>query len=633
MSAGVPGGDSGPFPTSGLDDDGALPPLAPFSDDEEDYAGALGPSSHLTTSQLPPADASRVPPAAIPLADGIALPSCNDPAGRLELPPHDRYVKQPGGWTLCLHPDATDADIARMLALVAEHDTGGPDGLFARSLDDLTGYCGGCDPVEINLSHNRSIYEAPRKHTPAELAVMDSKCEQLRQAGIIVRAPPEAKYAMNSTMPAKRALDGTMTDTRFCQDARRLNDATIPDSHQLPLPEDLFQLMSHAKVWAKADARAAFNQLPLREEDQPKTAFWWRRELWMYTRLLYGLRNATSNFQRVLDTHLRDWGLADRVVAFVDDLAAWAETVPELIDTLCGLFRMLRSIGIKLHPEKTVMLADGIEFLGHYVSPRGLQPTAAKIAAFLALQPATSLLECQRLLGSFGYYRGYVDHYSVKMAPITALTAKAIEWGPTTWGAEQQAALDAIKKEFAEGDLVLRPLDPQRELILHTDWCEVGVSGVLGQLDDDALEYMVACVSRTCNVHERRYGSYKGELLAAVWSVQTLRPYLHGRRFTLVTDHGPLEWLMTQRDLTGQAARWALILQQYVFTVVHRPGKLNQNADALSRCPRTTAVDTVGARLDHADDAVPPPPSTVPYPGRRWPAYGRPPATATSLFF
>ncbi len=225
---------------------------------------------------------------------------------------------------------------------------------------------------------------------------------------------------MNSTMPAKRALDGTMTDTRFCQDARRLNDATVPDSHQLPLPEELFQLTGGARFFAKCDCRAAFNQLPLRETDQPKTAFWWRRELWMYTRLLYGLRNATSNFQRVMDTHLRDWGLADCAVAFVDDLLVWADTAQQLCDRLEGLFRMLRAIGIKLHPEKTLFMADAVEFLGHMVGPRGLQPTAAKTAAFLALQPPTNLQECQRLLGSFGYYRGYVDHYSIKMAPITA---------------------------------------------------------------------------------------------------------------------------------------------------------------------------------------------------------------------
>jgi hypothetical protein len=50
-------------------------------------------------------------------------------------------------------------------------------------------------------------------------------------------------------------------------------------------------------------------------------------------------------------------------------------------------------------------------------------------------------------------------------------------------------------------------------------------------------------------------------MLAAVWAIKTLRPYLHGTTLTLKTDHKPLEWLMSTKQLTGQAARWALSLQ------------------------------------------------------------------------
>jgi hypothetical protein len=172
----------------------------------------------------------------------------------------------------------------------------------------------------------------------------------------------------------------------------------------------------------------------------------------------------------------------------------------------------------------------------------------------------------------------------------------------------------------------LRRMDLTKPLILHTDWSEFGISGVLGQLDGESRKYMVACVSQTLNVDERRYGAYRGELLAAVWAVQTLRPYLHGCTFTLVTDHGPLEWLMTQKDLTGQAARWALILQGYSFNVVHRPGAPNQNADALSRDPAPSAHDSAAARLDSDSDPVPPLPARVPYPGCEWPPHAAQPA-------
>ncbi len=48
-----------------------------------------------------------------------------------------------------------------------------------------------------------------------------------------------------------------------------------------------------------------------------------------------------------------------------------------------------------------------------------------------------------------------------------------------------------------------------------------------------------------------------------------VRPYLYGTNFTLYTDHQPIKWLMTNDKLTGKLARWALILQEYEFKVIH----------------------------------------------------------------
>jgi len=99
-------------------------------------------------------------------------------------------------------------------------------------------------------------------------------------------------------------------------------------------------------------------------------------------------------------------------------------------------------------------------------------------------------------------------------------------------------------------------------------------------------------------VHEKNYGSPQGEMLAAVWAIKTFHTYLHGEKFTLVTDHQPLTYLMTKNDLVAMLARWAITLQQYTFDVVHRPGVNHQNADCLSRLPEESSADTTGARLN-----------------------------------
>ncbi len=46
---------------------------------------------------------------------------------------------------------------------------------------------------------------------------------------------------------------------------------------------------------------------------------------------------------------------------------------------------------------------------------------------------------------------------------------------------------------------------------------------------------------------------------------------------------------MTNDKLTGKVTRWALILQEYEFKVIHRPGITHQNADTMSWRPLITS--------------------------------------------
>jgi hypothetical protein len=165
------------------------------------------------------------------------------------------------------------------------------------------------------------------------------------------------------------------------------------------------------------------------------------------------------------------------------------------------------------------------------------------------------------------------------------------------WDEDTRAAHQGLIEGLTTEGLCLRREDPDRPFVLHTDWSTKGLGAVLSQVDEQGREGIVACISRSLNVHEARYTAWKGELLAVVWAVKHFKAYLAGRDFTVVTDHRPLLWLMTTKDLTGQLERWVLSLQEFSFSVQHKEGVSNP-ADVPSRYPAASAADPTGARLD-----------------------------------
>jgi site-specific DNA-cytosine methylase len=414
---------------------------------------------------------------------------------------------------------------------------------------------------------------------------------------LIRQVPLTNAFAARPTIAAKKnAETGEWTETRFCVNFIPQNKGTDTIMHALPLPEAIFRRFGKARFFSKLDMRSGFHQLVLDEDSQLRTAFWWGGELWCYTRLPFGLKNSSAIFQRVMDTVLTEAGLAGFASAFVDDVIVWSETAEEHVSHVRQVLCALEQQGLKAHPDKSIFMAEGVEYLGHVVSPAGLSPHAARVAAFKQLRLPVTKEELSSQLGVLGFYRCYLPGYSTIAEPLRKLRKQSAP-SVLQWDAETRAAYQGLLDGLTRGDVVLHREDPDRPFILHTDWSTRGLGAILTQVDTEGEEHMVACISRSLNTHEARYPAWKGELLAVVWAVKHFKPYLAGRDFTICTDHRPLLWLMTAADLAGQQERWVLALQEFTFSVQHRDGSSNP-ADAPSRYPVTSNADPTGARLD-----------------------------------
>jgi hypothetical protein len=190
----------------------------------------------------------------------------------------------------------------------------------------------------------------------------------------------------------------------------------------------------------------------------------------------------------------------------------------------------------------------------------------------------TDVHTLRSFIGLCNYYKIFVQDFCTIAHPFYALLKKDVAW---TWSEEAQEAFNTFKKKLLEFP-ILRRLNFSKVFILHIEWNALGIGVIFGQFDEEGKEYVIAYASQSNNKAENNYSSYEGECLDVVWVIIHLRPYLYGTKFTLYTDHQPIKWLMTNDKLIDKLARWVLILQEYEFKVIHRPGITHQNANTMS---------------------------------------------------
>lgn len=143
--------------------------------------------------------------------------------------------------------------------------------------------------------------------------------------------------------------------------------------------------------------------------------------------------------------------------------------------------------------------------------------------------------------------------------------------------------------------------DFKKPCILSTDASNYALGAVLSQ-EINGEEHPVAYASRQLNSAETNYSATEKELLGAVWATGHFRCYLFGRKFKIITDHAALKWLLSLKDPNSRLVRWTLKLSEFDYEIIHKPGKLHSNADALSRKVRTVERGLCDEIIDYQND-------------------------------
>ena len=409
-----------------------------------------------------------------------------------------------------------------------------------------------------------------RRYSPAEDAEIRKQVEAQLARGHV--RPSNSPWGAMVLLAKKK--DGGM---RFCIDYRALNNQTVKDRYALPLADECFDRAQGAKYFSCIDLHSGFWQIPMDEESAPLTAFRTRFGHFEYTVLPMGLCNAPATFMRLMNDVLRKH-LDQFVLAFLDDIFIYSRTREEHLDHLEQVLTILRQHKLYLKPSKCEWMKEEVEFLGHRIGRGGLSVDPGKVDAIKTWPVPTDVSALRSFLGLAGYYRRFIEDYSRIALPLTELTKDEAEWA---WGEKEQAAFGRLKQLLSSAP-VLQLADPSLPYTIHCDASGYAVGSVLMQDQGNGLQ-PVSFISTKMKDAETRYAPHEQELLALVYACKKWRHYLHGRPFTILSDHRSLQHFSTQPLLSARQARWKDALADFDFTIQYIEGPKNVVADALSR--------------------------------------------------
>lgn len=476
------------------------------------------------------------------------------------------------------------------LAGLAVTDRDQVQSLLLRYQDVFSAHEGdlGCTSLishEIPLTDEVPVRQRYRRLPPVEYDVVKSHINQLLEAQVIRESC--SPYA--SPIVLVRKKDGS---PRLCVDYRQLNSKTRKDAFPLPRIEESLDALSGACLFSTLDLASGYNQVPVLEKDKPKTAFCTPFGLFEYNRMPFGLCNAPSTFQRLMQRIFGDQN-CQSLLLYLDDVVVFSSTVAQHLERLEVVLQRLQKEGLKAKLEKCAFCKSEVSYLGHVISGAGVSTDPQKIEAVANWRRPCQVSELRSFLGFASYYRRFVEGFARLAAPLHRLVAELAGTKSrkgsgrdflAAWSEECEKSFEGLKTRLTTAP-VLAYANFSLPFILEIDASFGGLGAVLSQEHEGRVR-PIAYASRGLRPPERNmlnYSSMKLEFLALKWAVtEKFREYLLGHKCIIYTDNNPLSHLATAK-LGATEQRWVAQLSLFEYELRYRSGRSNKNADALSR--------------------------------------------------
>ena len=251
----------------------------------------------------------------------------------------------------------------------------------------------------------------------------------------------------------------------------------------------------------------------------------------------------------------------------------------------------MREADLKLKESKCNFLKAHVQYLGHLISGKGIEPVPEKLESIKEMPAPKTPKEVKQFLGLIGYYRKFVPRFSDVARSLTNLTKKDIifEWTP-----ECQQTFELLKDLLMQEPILKYP-DPTKPYTLYTDASKYAWSCVLTQEYEHEIDgkikkihHPITYASGLFRGSQINWATLTKEAFAIYSSVKKLTYYLEDADVMLRSDHLPLKKFLEKNTLNTKVNNWAIEISPFRIQFEYIKGIKNTLADTMSRLIKIT---------------------------------------------
>ena len=459
--------------------------------------------------------------------------------------------------------------------------------LFATSLADLT--TANVPPIKIDIQGATPHRARPIRYTPEQKREIDRQVQEMLQANVI--EPSDSPWQSNIILVRKgqprvqgrrgQPQGHTQGQWRLAIDFRFVNSLCKMEAFPLPLFNDLCDRIldqstrpetnlgpdpQRNPLFVTLDLKSGFWQLGIDESSRNYLTFHTDTDSFRFKVLPFGLSQAPSEFQRVMNRVLRHLPFAP---AFLDDILVVAHNADDLNIKLQRVFDRLRGANLKVHSEKCVWAATKTKYLGHVIEDGKLSINQDKLSIIQNYPTPKTQKQLKSWLRLCNYFRKFIKGHAEQTFALRQLLKKD---QPYIWTAECQVAFDKTKYALLHAPVLLLP-DYNKKSVVLTDSSVRGLGYCLAQYDDQGRLHPCIYSGRALRPAETRYNISQLEMLATVEAVKEFHHYLAQNHFEIWTDHIANTFYRSMKMTdNNRMTRWLLFLSPYSFDFCYKRG-------------------------------------------------------------